>query len=210
VVETVTSPRTFFISVPQLEKGVAYWLGNLNDGYFPREFFASKEMRRFIGSIARRRGQEFTRSVGTMFNEAGYSFDIEIEVTALGASKHAGLGDIDILAWQTNTGRVFAAECKRLQTALTPREVIQRLEDFRGSREQKDSLGRHLRRVDWLRANLDALAAWTKIPLEQLTLTPLLIPSEIVPMQFFEDMDFPTDHVVPFDDLPSFLSKLSA
>lgn len=210
IVEIRSSPRTFFISVPQLERSLAYWLSNLNDGHFPRDFFSSVEMRRFIGETANRRGHEFAQAVGAVFRDVLYSCELEVEMTRLGAGKHAGLGDIDTLAWHATTGRVFAVECKRLQTALTPREVIQRLEDFRGSRQQKDSLGRHLRRCDWLSANLEAVSKFTGIASQRIWLTPLLVPSEVVPMQFFAEMHFPTDQVISFADLRAYLQTVDA
>lgn len=122
-------------------------------------------------------------------------------MTKLGAPKKEGLGDIDVLAWDRVSGNVLAIECKRLLPAITVREVIQRLEDFRGNREEKDSLGRHLRRVDWLKKNLNLLAKYTRIPAVNIRLTPMLVTSETVPMQFFTEMNLPASHVVPYDEL---------
>ena len=127
-------------------------------------------------------------------------------MSTIGAPKHAGLGDIDVLAWNS-AGYVYVVECKRLLTALTPREVIQRLEDFRSSREEKDSLGRHLRRIDWLRENPAAVAKVTALPIPKIRLVPLLVTSDIVPMQFFAEMKFPMNQVIAFDDLKGTISK---
>ena len=53
-------------------------------------------------------------------------------MTKLGAPKNPDLGDIDVLAWRRTSVDVFLVEAKRLTPALTVREVIQRLEEFRG------------------------------------------------------------------------------
>ena len=206
LVEVARSPRTWIISAPFFERSVAYLGGNVENADFPERFFASDKMRKYIGQRVNRRGHIFAEKVHTVFIQQGYAARLEIEMTELGAAKHAGLGDIDVLAWNVATGKVFPVECKRLLTALTVREVIQRLEDFRGDRKAKDSLGRHLRRVDWLTENLQSLVKLTGIPPERIRLMPCLATSDIVPMQFFQEMDFPLNQVVPFDRLVSFIA----
>ena len=119
-----------------------------------------------------------------------------------GALKKDGLGDVDVLAWDATRGRVYIVECKCLRVAATIREVVQRLEDFKGDRKEKDSLGRHLRRIDWLKTNIGQLARYTGVPESKLKLVPLLVTNETVPMQFFKEMnDFLAAQVVPLADL---------
>ena len=64
-----------------------------------------------------------------------------------------------------------------------------------------DSWGRHVRRIEWLGNNLDAVAKFTGISREGIHLIPLLVTSEIVPMQFYSGMNFPTSQVVTFAQL---------
>jgi hypothetical protein len=165
-------------------------------------------MHRFVGDTANKRGHEFGAKVSRAISELGYKTHSEIEMTKLGASKKDGLGDIDVFAWDSKTGIVIAIECKCLMPAITIREVVQRLEEFRGKREEKDSLGRHLRRTDWLTKHLDAVSKHTQIPSDRIRLTSLLVTSETVPMQFFSDMNFPTSQVIPFDKLEKHLKGL--
>jgi len=206
IVEVSKSPGLFFISVPLLGVSIAYWLSNIERAHFPKEFFRSPDMRRLVGQTSNKKGHDFAARVASVFDLLNHSSKLEIEMSTIGAPKHAGLGDIDVLAWNS-FGYVYVVECKRLLTALTPREVIQRLEDFRGSREEKDSLGRHLRRIDWLRENPAAVAKLTMLPISKLRLVPLLVTSDIVPMQFFAEMKFPTNQVIAFDDLKGTISK---
>ena len=128
-------------------------------------------------------------------------------MTGLGASKKDGLGDVDVLAWNDASGRVFVIECKRLLMATTVREVVQRLEDFQGNKEEKDSLGRHLRRIDWITKHSDEVAKLIGIPSSNIKLIPLLVTSDTVPMQFYDAMKFPTAQVIPYDDLAKYLSE---
>jgi hypothetical protein len=187
--------------VPVFEKNIRHWLGNLEFAHFPKEFFKSAEMQAYVGTIANKRGHEFAEKVGKIFTVAGFTIKLELELTQLGASKQLGLGDLDVLAWEKTSGRVYAVECKRLLTASSVREVVQRLEDFRGNKREKDSLGRHLRRVEWLNKNLDSLAKFTGIPNTEIRLSSLLVTSEIVPMQFYKEMNFPTSQVLSVDEV---------
>jgi hypothetical protein len=210
LVQVGISPKSWVVSVPTLMKSISYCLGHIERGYLPKEFFRSPEMHRYIGKIANQRGHEFTHLVGNRVSAHGYRADTEVEMARLGASKKEGLGDIDVFAWDAASGRVLAIECKRLLPAVTVREVIQRLEDFRGNRQEKDSLGRHLRRVDWLTKHMEVIVKYTNIPLGKIRLIPLLVTSETVPMQFFSEMNFPTSQVVPYEELKSYMRHMAS
>jgi hypothetical protein len=207
LVEVSKSPRTWIISAPFFEKSASYLMENIEKADFPERFFESERMRKYIGQKVNRRGHAFATKVHNAFIERKFLARLEIEMTELGASKNDGLGDIDVLAWNAETGVVFPVECKRLLPALTVREVIQRLEDFRGDKKAKDSLGRHLRRIDWLSQNLTPLENLTGIPKDRIRLLPCLVTSDIVPMQFFQEMNFPPEQVVPFDGLAAFIAE---
>jgi hypothetical protein len=173
----------------------------LETGRFPKEFFRSTEMQAFIGKTSNQRGHEFAQSVELVFVKSGFDAKLEVELTHFGAPKKLGLGDVDVIAWDCTSGRVYCVECKRLLPAGTVREVVQRLEEFRGDKHAKDSLGRHLRRIEWLNQNLSAVSKFTTIPVAVLNIIPLLVTSEIVPMQFYKQMNFPTEQVMPLSDL---------
>ncbi len=207
LIQVTANPRSWFVSVPLLTQSIEYLLGNIERAYFPNSIFRSNEMKQFVGKIVHARGHAFAAEVAEVFRSAGYETKLEVELTSLGASKKDGLGDVDVLSWNTSSGRVYAAECKRLRTAGNIREVVQRLEEFKGSREEKDALFRHIRRIEWLKGHLPVLAKLTGIPLDKLKLCPLLITSEVVPMQFFRALQIPTNQVVSYDDLAGFVAK---
>ncbi len=202
LVQLTAEPRTWYVSVPMLDHAIAYFVGHVDEGNLPETFFASPEMRRYVGDCAHARGHDFAKQVEAVFTGVGLKTKLEVEMSALGASKKEGLGDVDVLAWDVARGRVYVVECKCLRVAATIREVVQRLEDFKGDRKEKDSLGKHLRRVDWLKKNIPQLARLTGVLENNLKLVPLLVTNETVPMQFFKEMnDFPAAQVVPIADL---------
>lgn len=210
LVQAAISPRKWIISLPVFERCIKYWLWALETARFPKEFFQSIEMQKYVGNQANKRGHEFARQVADTFASSGYSAKLECEMTQLGAPKKLGLGDIDVLAWQATSGKVYASECKRLLPAQSVREVVQRLEDFRGSKEEKDSLGRHTRRIEWLEANLSAVSKFVQIPQDKIRLIPLLVTSEIVPMQFYAAMNFPTSQVITHGELAENLKAINS
>jgi hypothetical protein len=82
------------------------------------------------------------------------------------------------------------------------------LEEFRGDEKKNDSLRKHIRRVNWLEQNRRGVERITRIPATDIVFHPLLVTSESVPMQFFEEMKFPTEQVVPADELIDYVSRL--
>lgn len=205
IVQISKAPRSWVISATFLEKSTQFICGSIERGRLPERCFRSEQMRKHIGRQVDRRGHAFAKEVYQVFIDNGFSSQLEVEMSKLGAQKKDGLGDIDVLAWNPNDGQVFAVECKRLQPVLTAREIIQRLEDFRGDKKTKDSLGRHLRRIDWLNQNLEYLSHFVKMPQEKIKITPLLVTSDLVPMQFFDGMNFPLRQVVAVDNLANIL-----
>jgi hypothetical protein len=207
LVQVTADPGGWMISAPLFEKSAKYLTGNIYEGRLPDRFFVSEKLRSYIGEIVRKHGRAFTEQVADIFRKKGYEVRIEVKMTELGAARDPNLGDIDVLAWSSATGAVFLVESKRLTPALTVREVIQRLEDFRGDEKRKDSLGKHVRRIKWVQQNPSGIQKVTRMPPTNVKFHPLLVTSESVPMQFFSEMNFPTDQVVPADELVRYLSR---
>jgi hypothetical protein len=200
-----TDPRGWVISAPFFEKSAEYITGNIHEGRLPEHFFVSKQLRSYIGGIASQHGHAFAQQMAAVFENNGYNTRTEIRLTELGAPRNPDLGDVDVLAWREDRTDVFVTECKRLAPALTVREVIQRLEDFKGDERKRDSLGKHIVRVSWLEENRVGVEKITGIQSSNISFRPLLVTSELMPMQFFEEMNFPTNQVVSADDLPAYL-----
>jgi hypothetical protein len=137
---------------------------------------------------------------------------VEIKLTELGAPRDPDLGDIDVLAWDQETDSVFLIECKRLKTALTVRQAVQQLEEFRGDLDQggKDSMAKHQRRIEWLKANPQELSKITGILAAKIRWIPLLVTSGRVPMSFLDAIGFPKERVVPEQELERFIAEYLA
>ncbi len=200
-VEVSRSPRAFAISAPHLHRWQHYLTHSIISGYLPDKLFHSQVMKSYLGNLANKRGHEFAKEVAESLESVLPDQRLEIKLTELGAPAKPDLGDIDVLAWDSNTAVVFLIECKRLKTALTVRQVIQQLEEFRGDKEKEDSLAKHQRRIEWLKLNPNVLATLTGIPSTSIRWMPLVVTSGRVPMSFVDAIDFPKDQVVAEPDL---------
>ncbi|MDF1742037.1 MAG: hypothetical protein P1U86_22945, partial [Verrucomicrobiales bacterium] len=166
--------------------------------------FKSDEMKKYLGRIADSRGHAFAKQVFEKVKTLLPGFELEAKMRSLGAPKNPDLGDIDVLAWDTSKNTIFLIECKRLRKSLSPRDVINRLEEFKG--KKGDSLGKHTRRAEWLKNNPDVLAKKTGIPAAKIKWVPLLVTSGRVPMTFLDGINFPKNNVVPFSEIEQILT----
>ena len=128
-----------------LRQGFGYLIDRAERGQMPAPFFATDQMKRYIGSTSHKRGHEFAESVANRLRQTGWLARTAVKMSELGAPP--GYGDIDILAWNTH-GTVQLLECKRLHLARTVAEVAEACRRFQG--KAGDLLARHLRRVNWL------------------------------------------------------------
>src|SRR5690606_3080006 len=135
-----------------LQEGIEYILTRTESGQLPQEFFRTESMKRYIGSANGERGLEFGEATADELREHGWTVRTEVAMSEFGGG--AELGDVDVLAWK-NSGEVLIIECKRLQLAKTVAEVAEICRRFKG--EAKDELAKHIRRVNWLRDNVDAV-----------------------------------------------------
>ena len=166
----------------------------IEQGHLPQDFFTSAEMKQYIGSVNDKKGHAFAQSVAKQLSEKGWQVRNEVQMTELGAS--AKLGDVDVLAWKPS-GKIQIIECKRLRLARSVAEVAEICRRFRG--EAKDELGKHVRRVNWIKTNPeglqhiiglmpnlaridDRLVTNTHVPMTYLTSLPVE-PSKIGPLK---------------------------
>jgi hypothetical protein len=161
----------------------------LADGHLPAEMFDTPAARQWIGRIVDERGHAFNTTVKVKLQELGFTSESDVLMSRLGADK--ALGDIDVLAWSTATGDVWAIECKRLFLDRTVGEIGERLADYTtpGRRNNKRTpIQKHLDRLAYLNANPTLVANFVGIDAGRLNLKSALVTDGIVPMQFTDHM----------------------
>ncbi|MFA8388359.1 MAG: hypothetical protein ACEPO2_22305 [Pelagibaca sp.] len=180
------------------------WPGMVGDGceytfvrYWDAEFreiqIRSREMLRWNGAAKDK--TSFNEQVAERLRRLGWTAKSDVGLTRiLGRSQDdelgnvRKLGDVDVLAWDEQSQRVIAIECKDLMYRKTPGEIAEQLSSFRGELDGKgkpDLLLKHLKRVSALRANLDNVSKFTGI--SEPNLEDYLVFSGQVPMGYAKE-----------------------
>ena len=170
-------------------------------GHLPATLFDSPEMRALIGRAANRLGHDLNARVAAKCRTLGWNVMSEKPMTAFGGE--SALGDIDVLAWDSQSGAVWIIECKRLRSDRTLGEIGERLRDFAMEEHngKMTSLGRHARRVRFLRANPNGLSVTTGIKTPALRLRSALVTDGSTPLQYSEAVRKAVDVVADVDDI---------
>jgi hypothetical protein len=141
-----------------------YMVHNYHKGDFPLWQLKPK-MRVWSGRSRDRIGHEFCQQVATKMRELGWNAETEVPVTKLlRRGFDQNYGDVDVVAWNKDLGRVLMMECKDVQHRKIEGEIAEQLSDFRGEIRpdgKPDHLLRHLRRIEIITVHPNEVAAYT-------------------------------------------------
>ena len=164
----------------------------------------SAEMKQWIGHANATQRIEFNATVALKMEELGWTVRREVKLPGL-LGRHLDLdyGDIDVLAWRSDSSRVLAIECKDLQRHSSIGEIAAELSDFKGeirSDGKPDHLKRHLNRMDVLNSESAAMSRSLKLRVP-IQLEGHLVFKNPVPMKFAWDHMASRIHLSLFDEL---------
>ncbi len=153
---------TYLINPALVREGFSSMVGNYYDGSYADDHLGPA-MRRYAGMARERDGADFNKRVASRMEQLGWKVDREVRLTkALQKGFNRDYGDIDVLAWNGNSGRILIIECKDLQFKKTYGEIAEQLSDYRGwastDGKKRDSLRKHLDRMEILREHIGELA----------------------------------------------------
>jgi hypothetical protein len=161
-------------------------LENFHLGSFPA-YQLTPRMKTWAGRVANARGEAFSREVAKRLEEFGWQCRVGIELTEiLGRPLGENFGDVDVLAWNVDTNRVAAVECKDVQFRKTFGEISEQVADFRGIKTpdgRNDLLLKHLRRVEQLRIDPSRVCKFVGLK-KTCEVESLLVFRNPVPMKF--------------------------
>jgi hypothetical protein len=144
---------------------------------------SSQAMRRLMGELHTRDGEEFNRRVARLYERVP-GLVVRTQVKKVGKqriSRRPGedLGDIDVLVADLGHFQILAIETKDFSAALTPSELTNELAELFGSADgRQGAVQRHLERVAWLRDHLAATLEWLGLPpdnLQRWTVQPVVV-----------------------------------
>jgi hypothetical protein len=143
-----------------VERAFMHNIAGAVSGALQNDFWQSAKMRSYSGSAGARAGIEFNISVAEALSRMGLrawpSAKPSWCLNRKNTEELKQLGDIDVLAISAEGQIVWVVEAKDLKLCRTLGEAARRLSEYRGqytNNGKPDQLMRHLRRVDFLRAN---------------------------------------------------------
>jgi hypothetical protein len=100
------------------------------------------------------------------------------------------LGDVDVLVFEPLTSRIRVIECKDFQMTRVPAELRNDIEDLKKAQTKQAA------RVDWIRSNLDWVAAKTMTVLpKDVAVEPLIVMSALQLPVYLEAQRMPIMHI---------------
>lgn len=180
---------TLIVAPGILRDAFAYMFRNYYAGDFPRWQLTPK-MKVWAGKARDKMGKEFSLEVASRLTELGWQVETEVRITKLlGKGFDADYGDIDVLAWKPELGRVLLIECKDVQHRKTDGEIAEQLLDFRGALNENgkpDLLLKHLRRIELVKTHVPEIIRYLKLSAPP-ALEGHLVFKNPVPMKFAWD-----------------------
>jgi hypothetical protein len=150
-----------------IRESIAHVIHEYYEGSYPRRHYRTTAMRSWCGKRYKERGSAFAVEVAERVRQLGWQAKLERKVTGLLGGKSdpdfgdlRSFGDVDVLAWNEDAGRILAIECKHLQYQKTAGEIVRQLADYRGQMKldgKPDDLLKHLNRLELLDARKNAL-----------------------------------------------------
>jgi hypothetical protein len=156
---------TLMVAPGMLRDSFGYTFRNYYAGDFPRWQLTPK-MKAWAGKARDKMGKTVSSEVAAHLKELGWQVETEVRITKLlGKGFDSDYGDIDVLAWKPELGRVLLVECKDVQHRKTEGEIAEQLLDFRGELDESgkpDLLLKHLRRVELVKAHVPEVIKYLK------------------------------------------------
>lgn len=170
---------------------IMYAISGLHEGELQGNYWDSAAARSHAGAMAKASGEAFEKTVEDRLNGLGLNARMRRSLSSLLNEKvDPQFGDIDVFATSKDKRTAWVIEAKNLRLCRTETEVAARLSEYRGrmvsdskGREKPDKLLRHIRRVEYLRKRLPALAKSLKLDQLQ-AVKGLLIVDSPQPMNF--------------------------
>jgi hypothetical protein len=188
-----------------------YSFSGLREGTLNNTYWTTDVARAYAGSQGHAMGERFEDDVGERLRKLGLEVWTRRALSwALNMKVDPAFGNIDVLAISHDRRRVWVIEAKNLRLCRTEIEIASRLVEYRGrtnrhrnGRETPDKMLRHIRRVEFMRANAKALCSRLKLDAPP-DVRGLLVVDAPQPMNFFAAGQLPDGQTVMLDAIDDF------
>lgn len=169
-------------------------IGLVTTGRYHINESTSAEMKSLIGTIINEKGKKFTQKVEQWFID-NTSCKVDHEVSIKPGKKlnaEIDLGDIDVLVIDEKSNKILLIECKDLNYGRNPQEIANEIERLIGDSEEDNSwTKKHIKRHEWVKANVDILIRAYGLKNELFLVDSLFIVSNEIPAPYIRAMPLP-------------------
>jgi Predicted metal-binding protein related to the C-terminal domain of SecA len=177
-----------------VEEACINLIGLVTTGRYHINESTSEKMKSLIGTIINEKGKKFTQKVEQWFiDKTSCKVDHEIPIKP-GKKLNAeiDLGDIDVLVIDEKSNRILLVECKDLNYGRNPQEIANEIERLIGdSKEDNSWTKKHIKRHEWVKANVDILIRAYGLKNETFSVHSLFIVSNEIPAPYVRSMPLP-------------------
>lgn len=189
---------------------IAKFVSDVHLGRFDEKIFRQGGMlSKWIGEINRQQGEAFNQKVADKFVALGWKARANLsDGQILNRESDQKFGDVDVLAWSEELGRVLVIECKDLSFDKTLGEIARRLARYRGtigSNGEKDDLRKHLDRCEIMRNGKTALSNFVGFVVHNVE--SVLIFNQPTPLQFHEAVHQYAVEMLTFKDIADWIIR---
>ncbi|MES2048145.1 MAG: zinc chelation protein SecC [Pseudomonadota bacterium] len=186
---TIDDDPQMLLAPGLLRECLAYTVANYYAGSYP-DWHLGPAMKKYAGYARNRDGMQFNKEVTQRMSELGWNAEPETTITKIvGKSLDRNYGDVDVLAWDFDSGRILVMECKDLQFRKTYGEIAEQLSDFLGEvsadGKRRDLLRKHLDRVNVLQSHISEVRRYLGFK-GDCSIESIIVFRNPVPMQFAE------------------------
>lgn len=180
VIASTESDPLIIYGVGQLQRALNYYFFLLDQGWWDPLILASDAAKEYVAERNNQLARDFEWSVLTTLKAQNLDGRRGVSMTEIGGTEQQG--DVDVIAWDAVSSTLLVIECKRLKAARTPREVANRLSEFKG--ESGDRLNRHLERVKWISEHLEEVLTRLSLPKRAWNVRQCVATDHPVPMAY--------------------------
>lgn len=200
----VSQQDDLVIGVKTLFQSYLYLLTGIHNGRFKEDMFNTAELKDYSERIIKKLSSEFVDYVMMKLIEHNPGLIVCKEVMInkngdIDIPEDLGLGDIDILAYDSMLKFVYSIECKRVNFGRTPTEIRNEIKRFiRDGRNQSSWISKHRTRHQWMNNNKEAIRVFLKLTDTNFSIQSYVVVSEDIALRYLESTDI---SVMTLDEL---------
>lgn len=141
--------------------------------------FENSEVKKLLGKFAQQRGDALVKKILDSIDPTGLIIDQDVYIGPGYSLKHSiDIGDIDILVIDAKRKILFSLECKSMSPSRNIKEMVEEVEKLFGSKSEMGWIDKHVRRHQWLEANMQQINAKYKTDITDFTIKSIFITNE--------------------------------